>query len=323
VKNCKLRYTEEKNSSMGIAMRRLQLLSLFSEVVRKQSFAAAAREFGVTPSTVAKAVARLEESLDVRLFHRTTRCVTPTSDGERLFARCQRVINEMEALEDEMLGGKDRPSGVLRLDLPIVYGRQVVLPLLARLARKCPELRFDVSLSDAFVDLIREGVDMAVRIGTMSDSGLIARRFSQQQWVLCGSPAYLREQGTPKDLKSLSEHRAIVFRMPTSGKDQEWRFKGQAQQRSPISPPYARFTDGESMAHATELGMGLAQFPDYMVAEALKQGRLVEVLKSHRPTPTPIHAILPANRMIPIRVRLLLEELYRLESGGARQPTTV
>ncbi|WP_395350661.1 LysR family transcriptional regulator [Variovorax sp. UC122_21] len=298
-------------------MRRLELLSLFSEVVRKQSFAGAAREFGVTPSTVAKAVARLEESLGVRLFHRTTRCVTPTSDGERLFGRCRKVIDEMEALEHEMLGGSDRPVGVLRLDLPIVYGRQVVFPLLARLTRKHPELRFDVSLSDAFVDLVREGVDLAVRIGTMSDSGLVARRFSQQQWILCGSPGYLKEHGTPQNLKSLGDHRAIVFRMPTCGKDQAWRFKGNAHQRFPAPVTLARLTDGESMAHAAELGMGLAQLPDYMVADALAQGRLVEVLKSFRPAATPIHAILPSNRMVPIRVRLLLDELYQLDATAA------
>ena len=303
-------------------MRRLQLLALFSEVVRKQSFAGAAREFGVTPSTVAKAISRLEESLDVRLFYRTTRCFTPTSDGERLFTRCQKVIEDMEAMEHEMLSGKDRPAGVLRLALPIVYGRQVVLPLLARLAKKCPELKFEVSLSDAFVDLVKEGVDLAVRIGTMSDSSLVARQFSRQQWILCGSPVYLKEKGFPANLQALGDHRAIVFRMPTSGKDQVWRFKGSAHQRSPASAAYARLTDGESMVRAAELGMGLAQLPDYMVAEAVERGRLVEVLGSLRPAPTPIHAILPGNRMIPIRVRLLLEELYGLDALTTSNPST-
>lgn len=290
-------------------MHHFQLLQVFSEVFRRQSFAAVARELGVTPSTVGKAIGRLETSLEMRLFHRTTRCVTPTSDGERLFARCQQVMDAMDALESEIVGGKDRPSGVLRLDLPIVYGRQVVLPLLARLASRYPDLRFDIRLSDAYVDLIREGVDLAVRIGHMADSSLVARRFSQQQWILCASPGYLEKNGTPGDLKALAGHQAIVFRFPSTGMDQAWRFKGLPRGRAIRSEPYVRFTDGESMAVAAEMGMGLAQLPNYMVMGAIREGRLVEVLKPLRPMPTPIYAVLPANRMVPRRVRVLLDEL--------------
>lgn len=292
-------------------MHQFQLLQVFSEVFRKQSFAAASRELGVTPSTIGKAINRLEASLDLRLFHRTTRCVTPTSDGERFFVRCQQVIDAMEALEDEIAGDKDRPCGLLRLDLPIVYGRQVVLPLLSLLAGRYPDLRFDVRLSDAYVDLVREGVDLAVRIGHMSDSSLVARRFSQQQWLLCASPEYLKRHGIPSDLGALAGHRAILFRAPSTGMEQGWRFKGVPRARTLRSDTYARFTDGESMAAAAEMGMGLAQLPSYMVAGSIREGRLVEVLKPLRPLPTPIYAVLPANRMVPRRVRVLLDELVK------------
>ncbi len=300
-------------------MGRLQSLQLFAEVARRESFAAAARELGVTPSTVAKAVSRLEKALHLRLFHRTTRRVKLTSDGERLFARSQRVIDELEFLEAEALGITDRPTGVLRLDLPIVFGRQIVVPLLAKMALKHPDLQLDVRLSDAFVDLVEEGVDLAVRIGSMSDSGLVARRIAQQQWILCAAPSYLAIHGHPADLRALVSHRAIVFRMPTTGRDQTWHFSAEGEAHTVRPPSHVRFTDGETMARAVELGMGIAQLPNYMVDQSIAEGRLVELLAGYRPDSTPIHAVMPANRLVPGRVRTLLDALYQLDAEPLRQ----
>ncbi len=290
-------------------MHGLQPLLAFSETAKRGGFAAAARELGTAPSTLAKAVARLETTLGLRLFHRTTRQVSLTGDGERLFQRCQRVLAELEELQSEAAGARAAPSGTLRIDMPIVFGRKVMLPLLARLVQQHPGLELDVRLSDAFVDMVKDGIDVAVRVGDLQDSTLVARRFASQQLMLVAAPSYLSRHGTPRVLEDLAAHRHILFRMPGSGRDrpQQFSVKGRTVALQPAQG--TRFNDGEAMVQAAVLGLGLAQVPDYMVADAVAAGRLIEVLPQHRPPSMPIHAVMPGNRMVPARVRVLLDAL--------------
>ena len=178
-------------------MQGLQQLIAFAGAARHGGFAAAAREAGTAPSTIAKSVARLEKDLGVRLFHRTTRQMRLTPDGERLYERCQRVLAELEDLQAEASGARAALSGMLRVSLPVLYGTRFVMPVLAELCLRHPALQLDISLTDERVDLIREGVDLAVRIGELRDSSLVARRIDQQQLVLCASATYLKRRGTP------------------------------------------------------------------------------------------------------------------------------
>jgi len=294
----------------------LQQLLAFSETAKRGGFAAAARELGTAPSTVAKAVARLEASLGLRLFQRTTRQVNLTSDGERLFQRCQRVLAELDALQSEASGARAAPSGTLRINVPIMFGRKFMLPLLARLVHQHPGLQLEVQSSDAYVDLVRDGVDVAIRMGELQDSTLVARRFATQQLVLLASPDYLRRHGTPRALEDLAGHRHILFRLPSDGRDraQQFRVEGRPVAMHPASG--ARFNDGETMVQAALLGLGLAQVPDNMAAEELADGRLVELLAPYRPPAMPIQAVMPANRFVPARVRALLEALDGLASNA-------
>lgn len=294
----------------------LQPQLAFSETAKHGGFAAAARELGTSPSTLAKAVGRLEGSLGLRLFHRTTRQVTLTEDGERLFQRCQRVLAELDELQTEAAGARAEPSGMLRIDMPMTYGRTVILPLLAQLVRRYPRLSLDVRLLDAYADLIRERLDVAIRVGELEDSTLVARRFDWQQLILVAAPGYLAERGAPETLDALAAHRQILFRLPGRGRDRPRQFMagGQAVTLQPAQG--IRFNDGEAMVRAAVLGLGLAQVPDFMAAEEIAAGRLVEVLAEHRPAPMPIHAVMPANRLVPARVRVLLEAL----DGLARRP---
>jgi LysR family transcriptional regulator, regulator for bpeEF and oprC len=284
-------------------------LIAFSEVARRQSFAAAARELGQAPSTLAKAVGRLEASLGVRLFHRTTRKVNLTEDGERLFARCQRVLGELQELQEEADGRRATPSGTLRLDLPIAYGRRKLLPVLASLVRKHPGITLDVHLSDAYADLVQGGLDAAVRVGKLEDSGLVARRFAKQSMLLCAAPSYLQRVGRPRRFDDLARHRFIVYRQHSSGRDRPLQFvvKGKAMTLHPEHT--VRINDGEAMARAAAMGLGLTQLPDYMVEDELASGALVEVLPSLRPPDIPIHLVMPTQRLMPARVRALLDEL--------------
>jgi len=284
-------------------MHGLQALLAFSETAKRGGFAAAARELGTSASALSKAVGRLEESLGLRLFHRTTRRVSLTADGERLFHRCQRVLAELEEMQSEASGVRAAPSGTLRIDMPIVFGRMFVLPLLARLAEQHPGLEIDARFSDAYVDLIRDGIDVAIRAGTMQDSTLVARRFASQQLVLVAAPSYLRA------LEDLSGHRHILFRMPTTGRERPQQFTVKRKTVSLHPARGMRLNDGEAMVQAAVLGAGLTQVPDYMAAADLAAGRLVEVLAGHRPPEMAIYAVMPASRMVPPRVRVLLDAL--------------
>lgn len=300
-------------------MRNLDSLLAFSETAKRGSFASASRELGSAPSTLAKSVARLEASLGLRLFHRTTRQVSLTPDGERLFARCQRVLTELEALQSEASGVHAEPSGVLRIDMPIVFGRKRVLPLLAELATRHPGLELDMRLSDAFVDLVKDGIDIAIRVGHLADSTLVARRIASQDMVLCAAPAYLARHGSPRRLDTLATHAPILFRMPSSGRDRPWQFGVDGQTVTLQPAARLRCNDGEAMVEAARLALGIAQLPHYMVDDDIAAGTLVELLPRHRPPTLPIHAVIPASRMVPPRVRVVLDALDSLRDARGRR----
>lgn len=293
-------------------MNGLQQWVAFAQTARRRSFAAAARDLGSSPSTLAKSVARLEATLGLKLFHRTTRQVNLTPDGERLFRRCERMLAEVDDLHAEAAGARAAPAGTLRIDLPITYGRRVLLPLLARLMHEHPGLHLDLRLQDSYADLVRDGLDLAVRVGRLSDSTLVARRFDWQQLVLVASPAYLAQHGTPRRIEELAAHAAIVFRLPSSGRHRPWQLR--ENRRGIELQPEARtlVNDGDGMAVAAVQGLGLAQLPEYMVSDALAAGQLVELLPGCRPAAMPISAVMPSARLVPPRVKLVLDALETL-----------
>jgi LysR family transcriptional regulator for bpeEF and oprC len=299
-------------NSSSILVRGLQQFIAFAGTARHGGFAAAARELGTAPSTLAKAVARLEASLGVKLFHRTTRQVRLTPDGERLFQRCQRVLAEVEDLQAEAAGTRAQPSGTLHLSLPMFYGKRFVLPLLAALQRQHPQLQIDVRLSDAQVDLVREGIDLALRIGKLRDSTLVAQRVDRQQLLLCASTAYLAAHGMPQRIEDLAGHAAVVFRLPTTGRDRPWQLRQRGAEIELTPRAQLRLDDGEGLVEALKLGMGLCQLPDMMVQAELARGELVELLPSCRPEPMPIHIVHPSGRLLPQRVRVAIEALQAL-----------
>ncbi len=298
-------------------MHGVQQFIAFAQTARRGSFAAAARDLGGSPSTLAKSVARLETSLGVKLFHRTTRQVSLTADGERLFHRCERVLAEIEDLQADAAGTRTAPTGTLRMDLPMYYGRRFVLPLLAALQREHPALTLEVRLHDRYVDLVRDGIDLAVRMGELRDSTLVARRIDSQRLVLVASPGYLRQHGTPGRLEDLSGHRAVAFRLPTSGRNRPWQLR---QGRRPIEmfPVHAiQLSDTEALGTAARLGMGVCQLPDYIVQDDLASGELVELLPAFEPEPMPISAVVPSGRLVPPRVRVALAALDALHKRRA------
>lgn len=290
-------------------MATLQGLVAFTAAARTESFAGAARELGLSPSAVAKDIARLERQLGVRLFLRTTRKVTLTGEGRDLFERSMRVLEEFAALEDAALGARSTPSGTLRLSVPLTYGRAVVVPALASLRRRHPALEFDVRFSDAFSDLLTERLDAAIRIGPVQDSRLVARRVGWQRLVTVASPGYLRGTPVPRAPAALARHACLRFRLPTSGRlrPMEYRQRGRVTTIEPR--PVAVFDDGEAMVAAAVHGMGVGQVPDYMATRELAEGALVALLDACEPPAMPISVVHAHRRQPPPRLRALIDHL--------------
>lgn len=287
----------------------LDLLASFAAAARHRSFARAARELGVTPSAVAKNVARLEKSLRLRLFHRTTRTVALTPDGEAFHERCRRILDDVAEFEAAAAGKLARPSGTLKIDVPLTYGRRVVVPALAKLSRSFPELAFDVRFSDRLADVVGDGLDAVIRVGSLDDTRLVARRIGWQRMWTGASPAYLRRHGTPTEPEQLEEHAGLTFRIPTSRKEWPWRFRRGAREFVVRPRTQLWFDDGEALVAAAVAGLGLVHVPDYMAEPDGSRGRLVEVLSAYRAAPLPISVVHPGPRQPPLRVRALIDAL--------------
>jgi DNA-binding transcriptional LysR family regulator len=292
-----------------IAGHSLRLLLVFGEAAKHRSFARAARELGLSASAVTKSV----QQVKLRLFQRTTRRVALTQEGEQFNARCRRVLEELEALAALAAGSAQAPAGVLRIDVPVTYGKKVVLPVLARLAREHPQLRFELRLSDQFADLIGSGIDAVVRIGNAADRRLVARRIDQQQLAVYGSPQYLARRRRPRRPAELPLHECIVFQMPSSGRHRPWEFQAKGRRIALHPSPAHVLNDGEGMVGAACAGLGLIQVPDLIAAEAVSAGALEEVLAAYRPPPMPISVVFPTHRHMPLRLRLFIDAMVERE----------
>lgn len=291
-------------------------LLAFAEVAKQGGFAKAARTLGQSASGVAKSVARLERELGVRLFHRTTRKVALTGDGRGFYERCRRIVEEVEALRADADGMRRAPRGTLSVSAPLTYGKAVIVPALAPLLIRYPELRVELSLSDRRVDLVGEGLDAAVRIGALEDSTLVARRIGRQQVVVLASPRYLERHGTPAAPAEIARHACVAFRLPSTGRLRPWEFRDGGK---PLQiDPAARLVldEGEALVNAAAHGLGLIQAPSYMAEAELKSGRLREVLARFRPPPMPISLVYPSHRQMTPRLGALIDAL----TGGGPGP---
>jgi DNA-binding transcriptional LysR family regulator len=295
-------YTMDKMSSV-------RLLQAFAEAARQRSFARAARELGLSPSAVTKSVLRLEQQLGLRLFQRTTRRVSLTQEGEAFYARCRRVLDELGELSQAAAEAVRVPSGTLRVDVPITYGKKVIVPAAAGLAARHPGLRLELRFSDQYADVIGAGLDAVVRIGEIADTRLVARRIGAQQLVVYGAPAYLKRKGRPRRPQDLRAHDCLAFQMPTSGRYRPWEFL--VKRRPLVLQPPARHSvnDGEGLVRAACAGLGLIQVPHYIGEDAAGAGELEEVLAAYRPRPTPISVVFPTSRQMAPRLRAFIDAL--------------
>lgn len=280
-------------------------MTAFVTVCETESLTAAARRLGLSPSVMSRQIAALEARLGTRLFHRTTRSLSLTDAGTRYLERARRILGDLDEAERVAQSDRSEPSGRLSVTAPLIFGRLHVAPLLARFVRQYPKVSVELSLSDRFVNVVEEGHDLAIRIGHLPDSQLIARRFGETRRALVASPAYLGRAGTPRHPGDLARHDAIAF-LP-SAPSSEWQFteKG-ADLRVRLTPRFVTNSGDTAIALAFD-GVGIARVLYYQVKEAIAEGRLVEVLAPFAPEPMPIHAVYPSARLLSGKVRAFIE----------------
>ncbi|MDE1149812.1 MAG: LysR family transcriptional regulator [Azospirillaceae bacterium] len=283
----------------------------FVETARTGSFTAAATHLGLTGSAVGKSVSRLEQRLGMKLLHRTTRRLTLTPEGEAYLEACLRIVEDLEGVEGGLASGRSDAVGKLRLDVPAAFGRRHIMPTLIDLSNRHKRLDLAVMFTERTVDIIAEGVDLAVRIGTLDDDNdLVARRLGTQRVLICASPGYLAEHGRPASVEELTTRDCIIGwrRVPRPGwllRDASGRF---TRQEIHVRQ---EFSDGEAMVAAVLAGCGLCQLPTWLVNDHLAAGRLVSVLDAFSGAEMPIHAVWPRSRYVQPKVRVVIDALVQ------------
>ena len=293
---------------------RFAAMHAFVAVCDAQGFAAAARRLDVAPSMVTRLVAGLEVRLGVRLLHRTTRTVRLTGAGARFLDRARRILAEVEEAEASAQDEHTEPRGRLVVNAPLLFGRMHVAPVMSDYLAAHPQVTAELQVSDRFCNLVEDGVDVAVRIGNLASSGLIARRLGQTRRMLVASPAYLAAQGgPPRSPSELAGHQLILFRAMPSGRDWTPQQPDGSALASGAPPRFVTDSGDAAFAHAVG-GGGITAAFCYQVAAALRAGALVEVLADMAPPPVPIHAVFPSARLMSAKVRAFLDMVEQAAS---------
>ncbi|MCM2309760.1 MAG: LysR family transcriptional regulator [Steroidobacteraceae bacterium] len=274
-------------------MDQLLAMRVFSRVAERGSFAQAADELDISRAAASGHVATLEKHLGVRLLNRTTRRVSLTAEGADFLRRCRRILDEIQDAEETLRGSRSKPQGLLRVDVPVAFGRYLLLPALPEFTRRYPAIDLDIRLNDRYVDLVAERVDVALRVGPLQQSGLVARRLGQINIVTCASQTYLADHGEPKTPDDLGSHRLLGVRPPSGGAP-EWTFP------APYTPKRLKlhfamqFNAAEGPIIAAVAGLGIAHPADLMVAEYLSRGELKLILNDFVLPGPPMSLVYPS-----------------------------
>ena len=288
-------------------MNRISDVEIFVAIIADGSFTAAARRLGVSKSHVSRQIQALEDRLGARLLDRTTRTVRPTDAGVEFHTRAQKVLAELDEAERAVRDLQSAPRGTLRLSAPVSFGLRYVAPAVASFMSRWPELRVEAAYSDERVDIIADGFDLAVRIGQLADSSLIARRLGRTRAHIVASPAYVDARGAPQTPDDLAGHACLRYAHQLSGRG--WTLIGPAGQRTVrIDGPLVA-DNGDALLIAARAGLGLAYMPDFFVGDDLAAGALVAVLEDWTGHESPVSVLYPQNRHLSAKVRLFVDHL--------------
>lgn len=278
-------------------------VSEFVAVAERESFTSAAQKLATSVAQISRRVANLEERLAVKLLNRTTRKVSLTEAGQLYYQQCKLLVEGLEIAELAVTQMQSTPKGLLKVTAPVTYGERQLAPLLHQFLKLYPQVELDLMLTNQKLDLIDSGVDVAIRLGRLEDSSLVAKKLSQRQLYVCASPKYIERSGEPHTLSELTNHQCLV------GGFEHWRFKENGHPRSVRVNGRIKCNSGLALLDAAKQSIGLVQLPEYYVSEDLESGELVEVLSDYRDDKEGIWALYPQNRNLSSKVRLLVEFL--------------
>jgi DNA-binding transcriptional LysR family regulator len=284
-------------------MNRWEGLDEFVAVAECGQFTAAAERLSLSSSQVSRQIARLEERLQTRLFYRSTRRVALTEAGQTFLQHCQRLQDAREEALRAVGDLGSEPKGLLRMTCAVAYGERFIVPLVTDFMLQHPQLRVDIELSNRTLDLLHDGLDLAIRLGRLQDSRLVATRLAPRQMYLCAAPAYLQRYGRPHSLSELARHNCLI------GSSDLWSFQASGRDSSLRVQGNWRCNSGQAVLEAALRGIGLCQLPDYYVLEHLRSGALVSLLDNQQPPDTAVWALYPQQRHLSPKVRQLVDFL--------------
>ena len=275
----------------------------FTAVAESSNFTQAAKKLLISTAQVSRQVSELEQRLNTKLFYRTTRKVTLTEEGQLFYQQCRGILDGLESAERSLTNLQLTPQGKIKISAPVTYGERHVIPLINQFLIQYPQVEIQVQLSNQRIDLIEEGYDLAIRLGQLDDSSLIAKRISSRQHFLCASPSYIEQHGAPNDIDDLKDHNCLL------GSADFWTFKDKQVDKKARVSGNLRCNSGLGLVDAALKGIGIVQLPEYYVSEDLESGELVEVLSDYRDDKEGIWALYPQNRNLSSKVRLLVDFL--------------
>jgi DNA-binding transcriptional LysR family regulator len=284
-------------------MNRWEGLDEFVAVAECGQFTAAAERLSLSSSQVSRQIARLEERLQTRLFYRSTRRVALTEAGQTFLHHCQRLQDAREEALRAVGDLGSEPKGLLRMTCAVAYGERFIVPLVTDFMVQHPQLRVDIELSNRTLDLLHDGLDLAIRLGRLQDSRLVAARLAPRQMYLCAAPSYLQRYGRPHSLSELSQHNCLI------GSSDLWSFQASGSDATVRVQGNWRCNSGQAVLEAALRGIGLCQLPDYYVLEHLRSGALVSLLDNQQPPDTAVWALYPQQRHLSPKVRQLVDFL--------------
>ena len=282
-------------------------ISEFVYVAEHESFTRAAKELGISTAQVSRQISALEKRLNIKLLYRTTRKVSLTEEGRVFYQHCRGVLDGLDAAEQAVSNLQSKPQGRIKLTAPVTYGEQQLLPLVNDFMVQYSDIEVTAFLSNQKIDLIDGGYDLAIRIGKLSDSTMMAKKLSRRTNFVCAAPAYLEKYGTPHALSELSQHNCLL------GTRDYWHFiengKNADKEKNLRVSGTVQYNSGHSLVDAALKGLGIVQLPDYYVQKYLASGELVSLLDNYREPEESIWAIYPHNRHLSPKIRLLVDYL--------------
>ncbi len=281
------------------------------QVAEHGTFVAAAKVLGMSTSAISKAIARLEQDLKVKLFHRTTRSVSLTPEGERYVLGIKPLLIEIDALTAEIRDHRATPKGLLRISAPDAFARNVLAPVLNQFRSRYPDIQIDLSLEDRDVDLAGEQLDVAIRTGGLPDNAtLVARKLYSDPLITCAAQGYLDTHGTPKNPQDLQQHNCLPFRNLRTGRTVPWLFAND-ERMVPAGQP--TINDIEAVCQIAVSGAGIAQLPGHLAARFISTGQLQEILRLFRPPDVPVSAIYLNRRFVSPRIRSFIDFMLTID----------